>query len=68
MFYSILRLCVLHGCLINKGSVANFRRIGLKNAIAYLPLKILLEKKEPWADGSSSWVSIGACEQTDQPC
>jgi molybdopterin synthase catalytic subunit len=22
-------------------------------------------KKEIWADGSSSWVSIGACEQTD---
>ncbi len=25
-------------------------------------------KKEHWADGSSSWVSIGACEQPGQPC
>jgi molybdopterin synthase catalytic subunit len=24
-------------------------------------------KKEHWADGSSSWVSIGACEQPPQP-
>lgn len=25
-------------------------------------------KKEHWADGSSSWVSIGACEQSEQNC
>lgn len=25
-------------------------------------------KKEHWADGSSSWVSIGACEQSPQGC
>ncbi len=25
-------------------------------------------KKEHWADGSTSWVSIGACEQNDLPC
>lgn len=25
-------------------------------------------KKEHWADGSSSWVSIGACEQTPEGC
>ena len=25
-------------------------------------------KKEHWADGSSSWVSIGACEQAGVPC
>lgn len=25
-------------------------------------------KKEHWSDGSSSWVSIGACENQDQPC
>ncbi|HEY9648110.1 MAG TPA: molybdenum cofactor biosynthesis protein MoaE [Chroococcidiopsis sp.] len=25
-------------------------------------------KKEHWADGSSSWVSIGACEQPGQDC
>ena len=25
-------------------------------------------KKEHWADGSSSWVSIGACEQADASC
>jgi molybdopterin synthase catalytic subunit len=25
-------------------------------------------KKEHWADGSSSWVSIGACEQTGDDC
>ncbi|MBF2090329.1 MAG: molybdenum cofactor biosynthesis protein MoaE [Synechococcales cyanobacterium K44_A2020_017] len=25
-------------------------------------------KKEHWADGSSSWVSIGACEQGDGVC
>ncbi|HEY9674940.1 MAG TPA: molybdenum cofactor biosynthesis protein MoaE [Waterburya sp.] len=25
-------------------------------------------KKEHWADGSSSWVSIGACEQAGAPC
>ncbi|WP_066375377.1 molybdenum cofactor biosynthesis protein MoaE [Anabaena sp. CA = ATCC 33047] len=25
-------------------------------------------KKEHWADGSSSWVSIGACEQSDANC
>lgn len=25
-------------------------------------------KKEHWADGSSSWVSIGACEQTGENC
>jgi molybdopterin synthase catalytic subunit len=25
-------------------------------------------KKEHWADGSSSWVSIGACEQSEEDC
>ena len=25
-------------------------------------------KKEHWADGSSSWVSIGACEQLGESC
>ncbi len=25
-------------------------------------------KKEHWADGSSSWVSIGACEQSPEVC
>lgn len=25
-------------------------------------------KKEHWSDGSSSWVSIGACEQGEQGC
>ncbi|NJK37447.1 MAG: molybdenum cofactor biosynthesis protein MoaE [Oscillatoriales cyanobacterium RM2_1_1] len=25
-------------------------------------------KKEHWVDGSSSWVSIGACEPKDNPC
>ncbi|MBW4542176.1 MAG: molybdenum cofactor biosynthesis protein MoaE [Myxacorys chilensis ATA2-1-KO14] len=25
-------------------------------------------KKEHWADGSSSWVSIGACEQSPESC
>lgn len=25
-------------------------------------------KKEHWADGSTSWVSIGACEQSPEPC
>lgn len=25
-------------------------------------------KKEHWGDGSSSWVSIGACEQTGENC
>ncbi|WP_017652757.1 molybdenum cofactor biosynthesis protein MoaE [Fortiea contorta] len=25
-------------------------------------------KKEHWADGSSSWVSIGACEQSGEDC
>ena len=25
-------------------------------------------KKEHWADGSSSWVSIGACEQSEEGC
>ncbi|MBW4624738.1 MAG: molybdenum cofactor biosynthesis protein MoaE [Brasilonema octagenarum HA4186-MV1] len=25
-------------------------------------------KKEHWADGSSSWVSIGACEQSGENC
>jgi molybdopterin synthase catalytic subunit len=25
-------------------------------------------KKEHWADGSSSWVSIGACEQNEADC
>ncbi|MCG6134992.1 MAG: molybdenum cofactor biosynthesis protein MoaE [Nostoc sp. LLA-1] len=25
-------------------------------------------KKEHWADGSSSWVSIGACEQSEAGC
>jgi molybdopterin synthase catalytic subunit len=25
-------------------------------------------KKEFWQDGTSNWVSIGACEQSDDPC
>ena len=25
-------------------------------------------KKEHWADGSSTWVSIGACEQSEEGC
>lgn len=25
-------------------------------------------KKEHWADGSSTWVSIGACEQSEENC
>jgi molybdopterin synthase catalytic subunit len=39
-----------------------------KYAIDTLKHNAPIWKKEHWADGSSSWVSIGACEQGDTPC
>lgn len=39
-----------------------------KHAIDTLKHNAPIWKKEHWADGSTSWVSIGACEQVDSPC
>jgi molybdopterin synthase catalytic subunit len=39
-----------------------------KYAIDTLKHNAPIWKKEHWADGSSSWVSIGACEQTGTQC
>lgn len=39
-----------------------------KYAIDTLKHNAPIWKKEHWADGSSSWVSIGACEQTGVEC
>lgn len=39
-----------------------------KYAIDTLKHNAPIWKKEHWADGSTSWVSIGACEQVDSPC
>ncbi len=39
-----------------------------KYAIDTLKHNAPIWKKEHWADGSTSWVSIGACEQSDAPC
>ncbi|MEM7726435.1 MAG: molybdenum cofactor biosynthesis protein MoaE [Cyanobacteria bacterium P01_A01_bin.45] len=37
-------------------------------AIDYLKHNAPIWKKEFWEDGSSSWVSIGACEQSGEDC
>jgi molybdopterin synthase catalytic subunit len=39
-----------------------------KYAIDTLKHNAPIWKKEHWADGSSSWVSIGACEQPGENC
>lgn len=39
-----------------------------KYAIDTLKHNAPIWKKEHWADGSTSWVSIGACEQVETPC
>jgi molybdopterin synthase catalytic subunit len=39
-----------------------------KYAIDTLKHNAPIWKKEHWADGSSSWVSIGACEQSPEGC
>ncbi|HEY9738545.1 MAG TPA: molybdenum cofactor biosynthesis protein MoaE [Trichocoleus sp.] len=39
-----------------------------KYAIDTLKHNAPIWKKEHWADGSTSWVSIGACEQTGAEC
>ena len=39
-----------------------------KYAIDTLKHNAPIWKKEWWADGSSSWVSIGACEQSPESC
>lgn len=39
-----------------------------KYAIDTLKHNAPIWKKEHWADGSTSWVSIGACEQNDESC
>ncbi|MBW4546247.1 MAG: molybdenum cofactor biosynthesis protein MoaE [Symplocastrum torsivum CPER-KK1] len=39
-----------------------------KYAIDTLKHNAPIWKKEHWTDGSSSWVSIGACEDTDSKC
>jgi molybdopterin synthase catalytic subunit len=39
-----------------------------KYAIDTLKHNAPIWKKEWWSDGSSSWVSIGACEQTAEGC
>ena len=39
-----------------------------KYAIDTLKHNAPIWKKEHWADGSTSWVSIGACEQADANC
>jgi molybdopterin synthase catalytic subunit len=39
-----------------------------KYAIDTLKHNAPIWKKEHWADGSSSWVSIGACEQAGDEC
>ncbi|QYO67837.1 molybdenum cofactor biosynthesis protein MoaE [Leptolyngbya sp. 7M] len=39
-----------------------------KYAIDTLKHQAPIWKKEHWADGSTSWVSIGACEQSSEAC
>lgn len=39
-----------------------------KYAIDTLKHNAPIWKKEHWADGSSTWVSIGACEEADTKC
>lgn len=39
-----------------------------KYAIDTLKHNAPIWKKEHWSDGSSSWVSIGACEQSEEVC
>lgn len=39
-----------------------------KYAINTLKHNAPIWKKEHWADGSTSWVSIGACEQSEEDC
>ncbi|MBD2058613.1 molybdenum cofactor biosynthesis protein MoaE [Oculatella sp. FACHB-28] len=39
-----------------------------KYAIDTLKHNAPIWKKEHWADGSTSWVSIGACEQSPESC
>lgn len=39
-----------------------------RHAIDTLKHNAPIWKKEHWADGSSSWVSIGACEQSKDGC
>jgi molybdopterin synthase catalytic subunit len=39
-----------------------------KYAIDTLKHNAPIWKKEHWSDGSSSWVSIGACEQSSESC
>lgn len=39
-----------------------------KYAIDTLKHNAPIWKKEHWADGSTSWVSIGACEQSEEDC
>ena len=39
-----------------------------KHAIDTLKHNAPIWKKEWWADGSTSWVSIGACEQSPEGC
>lgn len=39
-----------------------------KYAIDTLKHNAPIWKKEHWADGSTSWVSIGACEQSSEGC
>ncbi|MBD2066500.1 molybdenum cofactor biosynthesis protein MoaE [Leptolyngbya sp. FACHB-671] len=39
-----------------------------KYAIGTLKHNAPIWKKEHWADGSTSWVSIGACEQSPESC
>ena len=39
-----------------------------KSAIDTLKHNAPIWKKEHWADGSTSWVSIGACEQMGEGC
>mgnify|MGYP002785955375 CR=1 FL=1 len=39
-----------------------------KYAIDTLKHNAPIWKKEHWEDGSTSWVSIGACEQSEQNC
>jgi molybdopterin synthase catalytic subunit len=39
-----------------------------KYAIDTLKHNAPIWKKEHWADGSTSWVSIGACEQSGESC
>ena len=39
-----------------------------KYAIDTLKHNAPIWKKEHWSDGASTWVSIGACEQVNEPC